>query len=514
MSIVRVGILAIGLILCSSQIGFASNVTDCDPDEYYSSLSKTAMTREELENLLEQTHERTLPYTSSNSDDVWKALKDLDRGTDVNGSPTVRLIYSNKEVPAEPKGTSDTWNREHVWPKSLGVGYTGPDYTDVHHLFPADASVNTARSNRFFDDCNESECKPPTKLQGTKDPPLLVDDIFQPPPTARGDVARAIFYMDIRYPWLELTDCLDKDKENQMAYLSTLLAWHELDPPTEAERQRNDRVCSRWQGNRNPFVDFPDLAKAIYADSMNCKNSPTPTPPTPLTSPSRPQPGDVMVVGVHSANPDLVGLLALEDLPSGYVIYMTDNAYDGNSFASNEGIISLTLPGTVKAGTLFGYGEDLLYGSSWTSFGSFALSTSGDTVLVYSTNNNESDTNSQYTFLSAIAFAGGTFQGSGTSSSALPESIVDFSIELGNKDNYMYNRDLTTTKTSAQKDLVDEKNWMGSDSKTDVSVVSLEAKTEQFAENYQTVKSSGFWLEAGWMGIAIAILVIVASPHW
>ena len=464
----------------------------CDPAVYYDSILSpssldtkydvSSWTREMLQPLLEKTH-RSLPYTDKDGDDVWKALKDIDRGINAG---SVRLIYSQKDVPSEPKGTFDTWNREHTWPKSLGVGKSGPDYTDIHHLFPSDASVNTARSNRYFDTCtDQSVCRPPSALQDNEningdDVALFGGDVFQPPKGVRGDIARAIFYMDLRYPDLELTDCPDnEDPKNQMAYLSTLLTWHELDPPTEMERLRNDRVCSRWQGNRNPFVDYPDLATIIYGKpheesdrSIRCNSNndhnddkeKETQPPMQL-----PIPGDVMITAVYSDNPDLVELVTLVNLPSGLTIHMTDNAYNGNSFASNEGTISLTLPDKVLAGTVFGYGEGLLYGSSWISKidTGFALAARGDTVIVYYTT---IPNGTDYAYLSALSYSG-AFKGSGeeygTTSSTLPESIVKYSVALTHKDNYVYIGPRGfNIKESSQENLVDTRNWEGSNSKS------------------------------------------------
>lgn len=149
-----------------------------------------------------------LPYTDADEDDVWKALADLDAGAEAE---TVRLIYSQQDVPILPRGTPDTWNREHVWPKSRGIGTSGADFTDIHHLRPADATVNTARSNLFFGECDES-CTSPAHQEAAAD--TAKDSVeFAPPESARGDVARALFYMSARYTetnhpvGLRLTDC-------------------------------------------------------------------------------------------------------------------------------------------------------------------------------------------------------------------------------------------------------------------------------------------------------------------
>eukprot|EP00429_Kryptoperidinium_foliaceum_P005813 CAMPEP_0176006740 /NCGR_PEP_ID=MMETSP0120_2-20121206/2877_1 /TAXON_ID=160619 /ORGANISM="Kryptoperidinium foliaceum, Strain CCMP 1326" /LENGTH=141 /DNA_ID=CAMNT_0017339487 /DNA_START=174 /DNA_END=595 /DNA_ORIENTATION=- len=100
---------------------------------------------DQISDLLRETHRETLPYTSNSNEDVWDALVDLDS---IDGF--IRLIYSQKDVPALEYGTATTWNREHLWPKSRGVGTSGPDYTDVHALRPADWNVNAVRNNLWL----------------------------------------------------------------------------------------------------------------------------------------------------------------------------------------------------------------------------------------------------------------------------------------------------------------------------------------------------------------------------
>ena len=495
--------------------------TSCAPEAYYQSVGKpvTGASRDILRALLTSTHAQKLPYTDAEADDVWKALQDLDKGTTTTegGQPTVQLVYSNKEVPSEPKGTGDTWNREHVWPKSHGVGKNGHDFTDVHHLFPADWGINSVRSNRYFDFCRDntdtdtdtsasSNCKIPTELAGADDAPRYggQNQIFEPPSTVRGDLARALFYMALRYPHLELTDCPSQDDAGsesfEMGYLSTLLEWHGTDPPNDRERERNNKACSRWQGNRNPFVDFPELAESLYGTPLGfddrlayCEsrngvvedNAATDEGGAPEDASSTiplPLPGDVMVVGVHSDDPDEVALVTLVDLPKGLVIHLTDNAYDGEAFASNEGIVSLTLIQDLPAGTLFGYGEGLWLGNSWTNEfdKGFRLSVSGDTVVVYATLPGEETARDKMAFLSAVSFAGGAFveacpasggEGAscGTDTSILPPSLRNYVVRLSSRDNYVYTGPTTGTLDDLQSMLVDaSENWEGSNDKTDM----------------------------------------------
>ena len=477
---------------------------NCEISDYYTGLLNTDgtslrddVTRADLETLLETTHRKILPYTASNRDDVWKALMDLDPGGSESDN-TVRLIYRQVDAPAQPHGTPATWNREHLWPKSWGVGFTGADFTDIHHLKPSDWNVNSARNNLYFGACGIaeplSECRSPAHPEASSD--TAADSYtFLPPETVRGDIARAIFYMDIRYSNqnndgldLLVTDC-PTEKPNEMAYKSQLLAWHLADPVSEEERQRNQRACSRWQGNRNVFVDFPELIERFFGTSQtlvgeglgyaSCDtNVPEDDPVTsPTTSPPQNDnpcdtysPGDVMMVAVSSDNPESIALVALENLEEGLELFLTDNAWTGTSFRTNEGSISFRVPSEgITAGTVFGYGaaENLLYSGDWESAGGrFQLSTSGDNLLLYC---RSSDDESSPRFLSAFDFGGNgwlepnqdeeTYE---TSSSALPEALRSSgAVSVPHFDNYRYIGPKKGSKMTLLLSLSDPLQWEG-----------------------------------------------------
>jgi endonuclease I len=581
----------------------------CDPCQYYDDSEDASFwTRDALQSFLESTVQRNLTYT-----EIWDALEDLDRG---DTDRTVRTIYTNQTIFFNLKvfGSlqSGRWNREHVWPCSRGVRCgrngepQGPDYSDVHHVFASNYDGNEARGNKYFEYCSDTDvCKVPLKLNGKniQDPPLCLGEtcsdfskIFQPPKAVRGVVARAIFYMDLRYPHLEL---VDSPNDDQMGNLSTLLEWHKNYPPEPQEIQRNDGACSRWQGNRNPFVDIPDLADIIYGDSAiydignpfrDCsetstayivKNeetdvftdistdvpadrssdvpidistdapidistdvpkffstdvptdiaidvtndistdvpsdistdnittvvdkepptnnstkdtitanetaSPVPYPTgftggstaaaistnvglddiynnfqeTPLGSIFLPQPGDVMIVGLNSDEPDLLALVALEDLAEGVVIHVTDNAFDKESgkFKTNEGTKSLTLNELIKSGTVFGFGEGLTkYSASWVDGpnNNFDLSTRGDTIVVYASTLTDPD---KQVLLSAVSFADNDVL------CDIPDSISDYTLALGREENFVFDGDKDAPKIKFQRQLLDNNFWVGSDEK-------------------------------------------------
>ncbi|MGY0691344.1 DUF6359 domain-containing protein [Virgibacillus sp. FSP13] len=192
--------------------------------------------------------------------EVWEALKETDE--DPNNPDNVILFYSG-DPRSEDKngGQTGDWNREHVWAKSHGDFGTrkGPG-TDIHHLRPTDVQVNSSRGNLDFDNGgspvkNCDECK-------------RANNSWEPPNDVKGDVARMLFYMAVRYEGedyvdLELNNHLNNGSNPYHGKLSTLLEWHEQDPVDEFESNRNN-VIEEWQGNRNPFIDHPEWVEDIW----------------------------------------------------------------------------------------------------------------------------------------------------------------------------------------------------------------------------------------------------------
>ena len=190
---------------------------------------------------------------------------------DATTSANVRLLYSNASLPKTSANINGGWNREHVWPRSDGVGDTGPDYSDLHHLFPCKDTVNSLRSNDPYNVCADlyrDAFAPESHGDGSYWEPLDRD---------KGIVARAQLYMMTRYDGSDANtvDLLLADNTSPtgtQGVLSTLLAWHRANPPTDYERNRNNSIYSGAsvngivyaQGNRNPFIDFPQFADGIF----------------------------------------------------------------------------------------------------------------------------------------------------------------------------------------------------------------------------------------------------------
>lgn len=206
------------------------------------------------------TNASIIPYSSPRLD-TSDALKVLEE--DPANTNNVILIYSRRSEPKTTFGTTEGWNREHLWADSYGLDSREPAYSDLHNLRAADATVNSTRGNKFFDisDTNSPSYKRPASPEA----PLTSTDSesWEPPDVVKGDIARAIFYMATRYtgdltnePALFTTDSTSQitSTTNLMGRFTTLLHWHFADPVDDRERLRNDLVFDRYQHNRNPFV--------------------------------------------------------------------------------------------------------------------------------------------------------------------------------------------------------------------------------------------------------------------
>ncbi|MCK4551922.1 MAG: endonuclease [Tenericutes bacterium] len=164
---------------------------------------------------------------------------------DPNNPDNVILVYTQLSVD-ETWDLGATWNREHVWPQSLLPDEASNSSTntasDLHNLKPADPGTNSSRGNKYFDDIT-------TTLS------------YAPPNEVKGDVARILFYMIVMYDELSLVDTTPSYLE--MGLFSVLLEWHESDPVDEFERNRNEIIYD-YQGNKNPFIDYPEFVNLIW----------------------------------------------------------------------------------------------------------------------------------------------------------------------------------------------------------------------------------------------------------
>ncbi|GAB4198195.1 MAG: hypothetical protein Tsb002_32960 [Wenzhouxiangellaceae bacterium] len=242
------------------------------------------------------------PYTAGTTDS-WDILELADE--DPNDSGMILDVYQNASYPKAGGGNSN-YNREHTWPRSIGLGATdaplNSSATDAHNLRLSNIGYNSDRGNKPFADCDPGQsalCEeratlfnngvgggagvyPGNSNWGT----VSIDGntgSWEVWSDRRGDVARSIFYMDIRYeggnhggtgqlePNLELTNDRNQIQITSsgtafMGLLDVLLSWHLQDPVDVKEMARNEVVFS-FQGNRNPFVDHPEWVACLYQNA-------------------------------------------------------------------------------------------------------------------------------------------------------------------------------------------------------------------------------------------------------
>ncbi len=274
-----------------------ANAADFDDVSYYAN-AYTAINNEQggaeiranLNDIISANHNR-LSYS-----EAWTALTVTDE--DPMNNDNVILFYRGISKGKFSNGSGsqssnpDNWNREHVWAKSHGFPSSSAyAYSDIHHLRPTDISVNSSRGNLDFDNSDAPLAESPENR--------VDSDSFEPRDAVKGDVARIVFYMDVRYegldsvtPDLQAVDYLTSTGEAKLGKLCTLLSWSESDPVDEFERNRNDKIYE-FQGNRNPFIDHPEWITTIFEQSCADITDPVdpvdPVDPIDPTEPTNPE---------------------------------------------------------------------------------------------------------------------------------------------------------------------------------------------------------------------------------
>jgi endonuclease I len=221
------------------------------------------------------------------------------------------------------------YNREHSWPSSWYGGEVYPMYSDLFMVYPTDNFVNGQRGS---DPYGEVDSPTWTSLNGSKKGncsyPGYAGPAFEPIDAYKGDFARTYFYVSARYysedaswPGSAMTDGADL----LPWAIDMMLEWHEADPVSRKELERNGTVYT-MQGNRNPFIDRPEFAAAMYVatgidESAERRfalhqNAPNPFNPTTTVSFSLSRDAQVELL-VHDVAGRLVASLAHGELPAG-----------------------------------------------------------------------------------------------------------------------------------------------------------------------------------------------------
>ena len=175
----------------------------------------------------------------------------------------------------------DCYNREHTVPKSWFGGSTAPMYTDLFHLYPTDGFVNSKRSNLPIGKVTSASWTSTNGSKvGTSNISGYSGQVFEPIDSFKGDFARIYFYMAVCY--------MDKNLgvETQSNFSGgnlkpwakqLLLQWAAMDPVSQKEIDRNNAVYG-IQNNRNPFVDYPELAEMIFGSDTTTTFNPSTHP--------------------------------------------------------------------------------------------------------------------------------------------------------------------------------------------------------------------------------------------
>ena len=262
-----------------------SLLADMPRDYYPNSLEgkNGAELKTELHNLLKN-HTR-LPYGSRDYNQIactWTVFKK----SDVRPNGKVWDMYSNNSYNfSNGAGATKGMNIEHSVPKSWwGDAYdeTATPLTrfkydgsyDLHHLTPSDAAANTAKSNYPLGEVDSPLFDNGVTKVGTGQANGRATNLFEPADEYKGDFARMYLYFVTcyqDYSWK--SSALSMFAQNSYPTLnaygqSILLKWHRQDPVSQKEIDRNNAVYS-FQGNRNPFIDYPNMVEYIWGDSTN-----------------------------------------------------------------------------------------------------------------------------------------------------------------------------------------------------------------------------------------------------
>jgi endonuclease I len=255
------------LFLSVSLIGVAQI-----PNGYYNNANDK--TGDELKAAL---HNIIKGHTTVSYSNLWDAFW----STDNKGDGVVWDMYS--DVPGgtppytyqlgegqcgEYNSEGDCYNREHSWPQSWCNSQTIPS-CDLHHIFPTDGWVNMKRGSNPFGEVQSASwtSQNGSKLGTCKSSLGYSGTVFEPIDAYKGDFARALMYMSVRY-YGEDNNWGSSDMTNKSEILpwaiAMLMDWNEQDPVSQKEIDRNNAIYTDYQHNRNPFVDHPEYARMIW----------------------------------------------------------------------------------------------------------------------------------------------------------------------------------------------------------------------------------------------------------
>ena len=335
-----IALMAAILMLFSVLPVFALEARTEEEDYYsdngYPAETLLSMSGSELEYALNE-----LMTTTHTHITTYNELKDLFYGTDADPDVpgNILLIYTGESV----NGAWDsgvTYNREHVWPRSLGKDVIDTTWGgDMYHIRPASASENTARSNypmAWVDTANKE-----MTVNGASTGSYINTStkLFEPRDEEKGDVARIYFYLATRWG-LDLTSPVDDDT------FATLLEWNILDPVSDFELARSEYAQS-VQGNRNVYADYPELARLVYGSAANGFDY------TPVESGDYTyylENGSAVIISYNGSASDV-------EIPSAIDGHLV-TAIGCAAFANNSALTSVTIPASVASVGTYAFYND------------------------------------------------------------------------------------------------------------------------------------------------------------
>lgn len=255
--------------------------------------------------------QKSLSTIINNATDVgYNGLWEVYKTTDCRPDGKVWDMYSDatdfifeKDQCGNYSSEGDCYNREHSVPKSW-FNNASPMYSDAWHIYPTDGKINSYRSNNPFGEVGSgaSSSKNGFSKWGKSVTPGYSGTVFEPNDEYKGDFARTYFYFATRYQnrinnWGGIF--VSSYPHIVQWQLDMLLRWHQQDPVSQKEIDRNEAVYASKQGNRNPFIDYPELVDLIFGDRRN-----EPFSPAGQNSPyiEAPQGGSTIDLGIASVN--------------------------------------------------------------------------------------------------------------------------------------------------------------------------------------------------------------------
>ena len=284
-----------------------------------------------LRGLMNQTDKKHPTYSGTGSNSLAYWYKKSERAENDTHSG-IKLFYTNNYT------TGTNWNREHVWPQSLSGGLYGTTGAgaDLHHIRPTYNADNSARGNIPYG--NVKTVTKEVHVNGDSNGAIIAyigktasgEQAFEPVDSYKGDIARIIAYMTVHY------ESLYSIVTNVMiGGFDTIASWNKTDPVDDVELNRNN-VAFTAQGNRNPFIDAPELISVIWGDGLE-------------------EIGDAWNVTQHLTN----------YTSSNDATYVTYDSFFHTVLTMNEGCtyegISITMGGTDITDTYFNFATGVLY---------------------------------------------------------------------------------------------------------------------------------------------------------